>query len=115
MIQDLIIYQKSYDLFLYIHPILAKFPKNQRHVLGQRIENKILDIIESIIATNMERNKLPGLRSISIAMDELRTLVRLSKDLEFLSIRQYEIIADKLNEIGRMLSGWINKCLNQKQ
>jgi hypothetical protein len=58
MIQDLIIYQKTYDLLLYIHPILAKFPKNQRYVLGQRIENKILDIIEYIIKANMLRKKL---------------------------------------------------------
>jgi four helix bundle protein len=109
MIQDLIIYQKTYDLLLYIHPILAKFPKNQRFVLGQRIEDKMLDIINCMIKANMERNKLPEFRKISIMLDELRTFIRLSKDLKFLSIRQYEIIADRINEIGRMLSGWIKK------
>jgi len=109
MLQDLIIYQKTYDLFLYLHPVIAKFPKNQRFVLGQSIENKVLDIIRHIITANSERNKTQELKMASLALDELRTFVRLSKDLKFISVKQYGAIAGKTNEIGRILSGWINK------
>ena len=43
MLKDLIIYQKLYDLIMYAFPIVNRFPKNQRFVLAQQIENALLD------------------------------------------------------------------------
>ena len=34
-------------------------------------------------------------------------LVRLSKDLEFISVRQYGFAAERVNEVGKLLGGWI--------
>lgn len=36
--EDLKIYQKCYDLLLYVFPIVNGFPKAQRFVLGQQIQ-----------------------------------------------------------------------------
>lgn len=109
MLDDLIIYQKTYDFLLWLHPVVNKFPKSQRFVLGQRIENKALDLIHSIIVANAERDKSATLKQASVELDELRILIRLAKDLHFVSVKQYGIAAEKLNEIGRLLSGWLNK------
>jgi hypothetical protein len=40
-------------------------------------------------------------------LDKLRIVIRLTKDLKFISIRQYQFAAEKINEIGKMLGGWI--------
>ena len=109
MLDDLIIYQKTYDLILWFFPIINKFPKKQRFVLGQQIENELLEIIKDIILANNERNKTEILKRISVRLDTLRILVRLAKDLKFLSIKHYENAAVKINEIGRLLSGWMKK------
>jgi four helix bundle protein len=109
MLEDLIIYQKTYDFILWLHPAVNKFPKSQRFVLGQRIENKALDLVQSIIIANAAREKTPILAQASMELDELRILIRLAKDLHFLSVRQYGLAAEKLNEIGRMLAGWRNR------
>ncbi|MHB8579172.1 MAG: diversity-generating retroelement protein Avd [Ignavibacteriaceae bacterium] len=109
MLDDLIIYQKTCDLLLWLHPVVNKFPKTQRFVLGQRIENKTLDLIHSMIVANAERDKSATLKQASVELDELRILIRLSKDLHFVNIKQYGVAAEKMNEIGRLLSGWINK------
>lgn len=114
MLDDLIIYQKVYDFALWLHPVLNKFPKNQRFVLGQRIENKILDIIHSMIVANVMRDKSTALQQASVELDELRILIRLSKDLRFVNIKQYGVAAEKMNEIGRLLSGWTAKFSGQK-
>ena len=42
--KELIIYQKYYDLVLYSLPIIGRFPKDQRFVLGQQLENQMLEI-----------------------------------------------------------------------
>jgi len=40
-------------------------------------------------------------------LDKLRILIRLSKDFKFISIRQYEFVSGEINEVGKMLGGWI--------
>ncbi|HOK20633.1 MAG TPA: diversity-generating retroelement protein Avd [Candidatus Paceibacterota bacterium] len=109
MLDDLIIFQKTYDLILWIFPMINRFPKKQRFVLGQQIENELLGIIKDIILVNNERNKTEILKRISVRLDTLRILIRLAKDLKFLSIKQYENAAVKMNEIGKLLSGWMKK------
>lgn len=109
MLDDLIIFQKVYDLILWLYPAVNKFPKSQRFVLGQRIENTVLEILKGIIQANQESNKLPYLKQVSIDLDKLRILVRLSKDLKFINIRQYRFVAEKINEIGKILGGWMKK------
>ena len=109
MLQDLIIYQKTYDFLLWLYPVVNKFPKNQRFVLGQRIENKTLDLLRSMIVANMEQDKFIVLSRAMVELDELRILFRLSKDLHFVNIKQYGIFAEKTNEIGKLLAGWISK------
>ena len=107
MLDDLVIYQKTYDFILWLHPVVNKFPKSQRFILGQRIENTTIDLIRSFIIANAEREKYAVLRRASAELDALRMFIRLAKDLRFMSVRQYGIAAERMNEIGRMLSGWM--------
>ena len=109
MLGDLIIFQKTYDLILWFFPSINTFPQAQKFVLGQQIQNEFIEIIRDIIRANQERNKLEYLKRISTRIDTVRVLIRLAKDLRFLSIRRYGIVAEKLNEIGRILSGWTRK------
>ena len=109
MFQDLVIFQKVYDLILWLYPTVNKFPKKQRFVLGQQIENTVLEILKGTIQANQENNKTPYLKQISVELDKLRILIRLSKDLKFIGLRQYQFSAEKINEIGKILGGWLKK------
>ena len=46
---------------------------------------------------------------IDTELDVLRTFIRLAADKEtkYLPLRKYEIWSKQLNEIGKMLGGWI--------
>ncbi|MDP2649132.1 MAG: diversity-generating retroelement protein Avd [bacterium] len=107
MLQDLVIFEKVYQLVRWLYPTVSKFPKAQRFVLGQQIENTALDILRGVIRANAERDKLATLKGASVDLDTLRILLRLSKDLEFLSVRQYGFAAEQVNEVGKLLGGWI--------
>jgi len=78
---------------LWLHPAVNKFPKSQRFVLGQRIENCLLDILEDVIrliAQNFENRTL--LEELNIRVDKLRILVRMAKDLKFINVKRYEFL-----------------------
>ncbi len=107
MLDQLVIFEKTYQLILWLYPAVRKFPKAQRFVLGQQIENTALEILRGIIRANTEREKLPHLKRVSVDLDTLRILLRLSKDLEFLSVRQYGFAAERVNEVGKLLGGWM--------
>jgi len=107
MIHDMVIYQKMYDLILYAFPIVNRFPKSQRFVLGQEIQNLMITILRLIIQANKEKNKSFTFFKIDVALEELRVLVRLAKDLKFIDVKKYGNISEKISEVGRLLGGWI--------
>lgn len=110
MNSELSVFEKTYELILWLYPTVNKFPKSQRFVLGQRIETAALGILEKIIMAKQSTAKTVYLKKASAELDVLRILIRLSKDLHFISIRQYEFAASKINETGKMLGGWIKFC-----
>lgn len=108
---DLVIFQKTYDLILWSYPVINQFPKNQRFVLGQHIENTLVCILKKMMRANKERgeDRANIIKEISINIDELFILFRLSKDLRMLSIKKYGISAEKINEVAKLLGGWQKK------
>jgi hypothetical protein len=105
----LIIFQKTYDFLLWLYPIINRLPKNHRLILGKKIEEMGLTLLLSIIKANKKRGEERKFYQdeASDTLDYLRIILRLTKDTHLMSVKQYLVGAEKLNEIGRMLSGWI--------
>ena len=95
-----------YKLF---HKILILFPKYERYSLGQKIENTILDTLELSIKTVYlpKQEKLKYLKEIDTKINLLKMLIRLSNEIKTLDNKKYLILQEKLQEIGRMIGGWI--------
>ncbi|MFZ3055073.1 MAG: diversity-generating retroelement protein Avd [Minisyncoccales bacterium] len=108
---DLVIFQKAYDLILWSYPVINQFPKAQRFVLGQQIESTLVAILKKMIGANRERGekRMEIIKEISVNIDELFILFRLAKDLKMISIKKYGISAEKINEVARLLGGWQKK------
>jgi hypothetical protein len=105
--KNLIIFQKHYDLMLYSFPIIGRFPKNQRYVLGQQIENMMLDIGKLIVHANKLKQKKGKLFEIDIELEKLRMLIRLAMDLKMISPARFGLLSEKIDEIGKLLGGWL--------
>ena len=99
----------TYDLLKWAIPTLNKFPRDQRFLLGDRIENHILDVLELLVHANYSRDKLAYLQKANLKIELLRFLWRLSLDLKYLNTRRYEFVSKKLNDIGSLVGGWIRQ------
>ena len=110
VIEKLIIFQKIYDFLLWLYPLINRIPKSHRLVLGKHLEELGLAILLLAIEANKIRDNTRKISQAKISdkLDELRILIRLTKDLRFMSIDQYSHAAEKINEIGKLLYGWIN-------
>lgn len=105
-----ILHQKTYDFILWLYPLINRLPKNHRLILGRQLEELALSLLMELMKANKargsERKKLQN--DASDTLDYLRIMVRLAKDMRMISVKQYVTSAEKLNEIGRMLSGWMD-------
>ena len=68
-----------------------------------------LELLESIIeASELSREeKLPILRQASVRLNFLRVFLRLTKDVKAIDTKKYILLEEMVDEIGRMLGGWI--------
>lgn len=96
--------------------MLPSFPRKVRYVFGQRCEVVLLDTLELIIlASNISKQeKLPVLKRASTKVDLLKVLFNLGKDLKIIENKKYNELTKLLNEVGKMLGGWI-KTTSQSQ
>ena len=98
---------RLYDYLLWMIPKLDKFPRNQKFVLGDRVETTMLDILELLLDAAYSRKKQVALRQANLKLEKLRYLVRLSKDLKLINHRAYELSAREINNIGSSIGGWL--------
>jgi four helix bundle protein len=107
--EDYPIFDKSYQLSVEIFRETMKFPKSQRYVITQRLQDASLGFIEEITLGFTSVDKLAALNRASDYLEKLRILTRVTFDLNFWSFKSYERINVKINEVGKMLGGWIKK------
>ncbi len=104
----------TYDFLLYLIPQLSKFPRDQKFVLGDRIENLALDILDDFVVAYYSREKLERLRNTNLKLERLRFLIRLSHDLKLLSNQKYGVVSQKINEIGGTVGNWLKSIEKRK-
>jgi hypothetical protein len=105
-----VVLEKAYQFLLWLVPTLEKFPKSQKFLLGDRIQALALDLLEGLVEATYSRNAAPHLATANLRLEKLRFLFRLSHDLRLLDGRRYEFAARAIDEIGRLVGGWIKAC-----
>ncbi|WP_018086489.1 diversity-generating retroelement protein Avd [Desulfurispora thermophila] len=105
--QELKIRQKCEDMIAYGYTALRQFPKSERYTLAADIKKSMYRLLSLIIAANKKYYKKTTFQEMDVELDYLRSLIRLAMQLGFLPFRKYENWAAMLNEIGKMLGGWM--------
>ncbi len=100
---------RVYDFLLYLVPQIAKFPRSQKFTLGERLELLSFDVLEVLLDACYSSAKLPLLKQANVKLEKIRYYVRLCKDLKLIDLHRYEVISQKVNEIGMQLGGWIKQ------
>jgi hypothetical protein len=103
---ELIVIDKLYELVLWSCRHIAKFPRSHRYTLGERMELRLYELLETLLRAKFSRDKQEHLRRANMDLELLRFQFRLAKDLQCLSFKAYEHGVRGINEIGQMVGGW---------
>jgi hypothetical protein len=109
---EMLIFTKWVDFLEWLLPALDKFPKKVRFTFTQRIENLALDIVEDLVEARYTTNRKAILKRANLRLEKLRVLTRISQKMRYLSNESYRYGAKSIDEVGRMLGGWMKQ---QKQ
>lgn len=106
---DIPIFKRIYEFYKLLYSFRNNIKRQDRFTLWQKTENLTLEVIENILlAGSLTKSaKLPILEKASLNLNTLRVFIRLSKEVMLLDNQKYLILQENIDEIGRMLGGWI--------
>ena len=61
--------EKCYQFLLWLIPAVEKFPKSQKFLLGDRIQNLALAVQEDLIEATYSRNPVPHLTAANLRLE----------------------------------------------
>jgi four helix bundle protein len=97
------------ELYREIYLAALQAPKKDKLGFYVKIENICLDILTALISASLENknNKLQYLNSARLNTEVLKRLLRLAYELKIISFKNYLRWETKLQEISKMINGWI--------
>ena len=100
-----------YDYTKWVLDRVDGFPKNHRFVLGTRLADAVVDVMELLAEAAYARGlaKADLLDRANRRIESVRWLVRIVKDRNVISARQFAFSAKALEECGRMVGGWLKQ------
>lgn len=105
---------KLFIIYEVAHKLIFSFPKHERYSLGEKIENSILESIETLIMANQvskyEKEKI--LIKANSKIELLKILFRIALNCQIIEVKEYLETENKLQEIGKMTQGWIKYSRN---
>ncbi len=110
--KELIVWQKSFELVKKIYKITENFPKSEIYGLTSQVRRASVSIPSNIAEGFVRKHKKEFSQFISIAFGsgaELETQLLLSKELKFITDKDFNEIDGLLQEIMKMLNSLKSK------
>ena len=103
---ELTVITKAYDLVRELTRRTAKFPRDYKFLLGDRILVAAYEMFDLLLEAKYTRDKLSRIDTANLRLERLRFQARLAHDERLLSTHQYEVVARLIDEVGRLVGGW---------
>lgn len=86
---DIPIFTKLYEFYNKLTQAITSFPKTKSYTLGQKLDNVTIEMLELLFSIPLSASKTAVLQQISIKLDLLKILLRLSKDNQAITDKRY--------------------------
>lgn len=115
--KDLLIYQKYVDIIDYSYNLLRKFPKSEKFAMVAQIKNSMFESLKLILRANKVYHntgmRVDMLNQLDAEVQTQKVLVRLAHSNRYISNKNYMEWSCRLDEIGRILGGWIKSTVGK--
>lgn len=102
-----VVVTKTYDFVLWLLPKVENFKRGHKFTVGERLAEQGIDLLSIVVEAAYSRDKAGLLQEANRKVNSTRYLLRLAKDLDLMTVEAYGFSAEQLDEIGRMVGGWM--------
>ena len=121
--------RKFVDFARQMNLYLNHFPKHEKYGLSLQIRNAAYDVYGYVVESQKRYHKKTSLTNLDIRHEQLRMLIRLAFELgyfefdngerddghpEQLAAKRYTALSSRIDELGRMIGGWLNAELDKE-
>ncbi|MDI3526532.1 MAG: hypothetical protein PWR03_715 [Tenuifilum sp.] len=106
---DLLVWQKAHNLALLIYSITKSFPNDEIYALTSQFRRSAISVPANIAEGFKRKGKLDKLKFLNIAqgsLEESRYFGILSKDLDYISQDQFDLLVNCINEVSFLLNSY---------
>ena len=107
---EMLVIDKVYEFTIWTTNHVSKFPKSYRFTIGDRIQLRLTQILETLVRSKYTQHRASLLREANLDLELLRFQFRMAKDLKCLSLDSYGHASRAVNEVGRMVGGWMKRA-----
>lgn len=98
---------KLEELDDYSHIALRQYPKAERHLLAAETRQSLESLLRLAISAWKHYYKKTTLRDLDVEVAVLKHRVRKAQRLKYITAARYLVWAGHIDELGRMIGGWI--------
>jgi hypothetical protein len=107
-IKHLPIYKTAYELLETTVKVTKEFPRDFKFSLGDKIRTEVIDLVVFIFKANSsKKERIEHATKILERIEVIELLVRLTKDLRLITVKQFSEIVFLSDSLGRQAQGWI--------
>ena len=108
---DLPVFKDVYQLILLVYEYTKDFPKEYKYTLGQDMKRDAMQLVRSIYRANKVKDKVVYLEAFLDDFELLKLEIRLSADMQILSLQKQVKLNAMMEGIGKQITGWRNANL----
>ena len=109
------IYKLTYDLLSEVTKQTRHYPKDFKYSLGAKIRDETVELVVFIYKANSSREQRSSFVQLILErLQIIELLLRLSKDMQLLSIPEFSALIVLTDNINRQASGWLRSTGSRK-
>jgi hypothetical protein len=106
---EMVVINKFYELLIWTSNHIVKFPRMHKFTLGDRLQTRLYHILDLLLRAKYSRERWALLQDVNLELESLRYQYRIAKDLNCLPLNSYGFAARAVNEVGKLIGGWIKR------
>ena len=116
--------QKISDMMKYARPIINKWPPLYKYTIGEEIMREMLNMLRLSTKARLKYMNKSTLGELDTSKEVCKAFIHQANETEFadktgntrrlLSDRSFGVWSEQLNEIGRLIGGWISSVNGRK-
>ncbi len=103
---ELPIYKVAYDLLGVVVQLVKNMPREFKQSIGGKVRDECIEVATLVFRANVAADKAPHLLELQERLQVAELLLRLARDLRFISTAQYAKAIALTGSIGKQANGW---------